>query len=229
MQILNSQLIRRTITKTHRKTRLNMKQNESNCVDVAHYIEYNHKDNKVFISDYRHKRNAVIDTALSITDNEINNCSLIVSGKSTEKFNSRVLHYNADVLTLNLNFSETISVNGGPGVILPLKWRWIYKATKAYLRMPYSASLWSLGLLALHNGRPVSVELNYSSTVPKYCYNLIIGETISDQIIGNALGKMTEFVASKYFRYNSSHWCYVKKIEKTKLNYSLLCIKVSFV
>ena len=199
------------------QTQLHMEQNESNIHDVAHYMEYRHTDNKVLISDSRHKRSMENDAAINITDNEkINNCILIVSTKSTEKFNSRVLHYKADVITLNLNFSKTIDVNRRPGVILPLKWRWVYKETGANLRMPYSAHLWSLGLLALHNGRPVNVGLSYSSSVPKYCYNLTIGERITDQIIGNALGKMTEFVASKYFRYNSSHWCYVKKIEENE-------------
>ena len=60
----------------------------------------------------------------------------------------------------------------------------------------------------------MNVDLTFSRGVSEYCYNLTIGDRVSDQIIGNALGKMTEFVASKYFQYNSSRWCYVRKTEE---------------
>ena len=101
----------------------------------------------------RQKRSMQNDISSDVTEEDkINECILLASKRSREKFNSRVLHYEADMIMLNLNFSQNIIVDGRPGVILPLKWRWVYTETTSYLRMPYSASLWSLGLLSLHNG-----------------------------------------------------------------------------
>ena len=43
---------------------------------------------------------------------------------------------------------------------------------------------------------------------------MVIGDVRSDVIIGKALGQMTKVITQKDHRYNSSHWCYMQKIEE---------------
>ena len=104
-------------------------------------------------------------------------------------------------------------MGGSSDSILPFKWRWVFRDTLQYLQMPYAAVVWSLGLLALHNGRPVDVQLEFSNDTHTSCRNanLTIGEDVSDKLIGNALADMTDAVAEEDGRYNTSHWCYMRK------------------
>ena len=80
--------------------------------------------------------------------------------------------------------------------------------------MPYAANVWSLGLLGIHNGKPIDIELDFSKDAGIHCRhkNLTIGEEVSDVIIGNALADMTDVVARDDGRYNTSNWCYMKKL-----------------
>ena len=147
-----------------------------------------------------------------LTKDEI--CLLQVHQNTTETFYSRVMYDKVDALSLNFKFSEDITVSAVPGLILSLQWRWVYQETLSYLRMPYAAVVWSLGLLYMHNGKPLDVYLYYPYNTPESCYSLSIGEETSDMIIGKALGQMTKVIAQKNHRYNSSHWCYMRKIEE---------------
>ena len=76
------------------------------------------------------------------------------------------------------------------------------------------ANIWSFGLLGLHNGKPIEVHIDFSKDANTSCRksNLTIGEEISDMLIGNALADMTSVLAEKDGRYNTSHWCYMRKL-----------------
>ena len=138
-------------------------------------------------------------------------CKLQVSQQSVIEFTDRVLYDKADVLILNLNISSDINVTWSKGVILPFQWRWVYMETYSYLRMPHAAIIYSLGLLLIHKFDPLVVQLSVD-TQSNYCHNmtLVIGETNSDTMIGKALGRMTNEIALKSYKYNSSHWCYIR-------------------
>ena len=80
--------------------------------------------------------------------------------------------------------------------------------------MRYAANVWSFGLLGLHNGKPIEVHTDFSKDANTSCRksNLTIGQEISDMLIGNALADMTYVLAEKDDRYNTSHWCYMRKL-----------------
>lgn len=137
-------------------------------------------------------------------------CRLQVSETSLNKFKKQIVYKKANIITLKLRFSNTVNVTWSSGVILPFSWRWVYKETEPYLRMPYSSVVWSLGLLYLHYKGPIEIELDYASNTTR-CSNITIGELESDLIIGRALGNMTQCVASKDIKYNTSKWCYMRK------------------
>lgn len=141
-------------------------------------------------------------------------CPLVVSQTSRDEFYQRVENDDATSLMLILNFSKSVNVIGQPDVILPLKWRWVFSDTKQYLKMPYPAIVWSQGLLALHNGHSVTVDLTLAREASPLCRNIsmVIGENIIDMMIGNALGSMTDVIADNNRRHNTSHWCYMKKL-----------------
>ena len=137
-------------------------------------------------------------------------CQLQISETSLNKFKKQIVYKKANIITLKLRFSNTVNVTWSSGVILPFSWRWVYKETEPYLRMPYSSVVWSLGLLYLHSKGPIDIELDYASNMTN-CRNITIGDIESDLIIGRALGNMTQCVASKDIKYNTSKWCYMRK------------------
>ena len=84
-------------------------------------------------------------------------CQLQVRQNTMEAFHARVMYDKVDALHLNFKFAEEIKLSTVPGLILPYQWRWVYQETLSYLRMPYAAVVWSLGLLYIHNGEPLDV------------------------------------------------------------------------
>ena len=215
-------LIRRLhpLWKIPKKYRENVK---TDYVDQNNIAQENDKvTDRIFPESREHnsrrKRSSKGD--LDIYESElINECSLYVKPESVKMFRRRVLYDRATALLLNLRLPADIHkhVIRSQDVILPLKWRWVYRDTLPYLQMPYAANVWSLGLLSLHSGREVNVELSYMNK-KKICqnYNWSIGDTITDKIIGNALGQMTtKVVAVNDLRYDTSHWCYMRKIPRT--------------
>ena len=90
-------------------------------------------------------------------------CQLVVSQRSKNNFKERVLYEDANSLLLKLRFSAIIKVRGSTDTILPIKWRWVFRDTLQYLHMPYAANVWSLGLLGIHNGKPIDIELGFST------------------------------------------------------------------
>ena len=163
----------------------------------------------------RKKRSVGLDTFYSETD-LLQKCSLSVSQASVDLFQTRVLHDGATSLILNLTFSNNINITASTGVILPFKWGWVFRETSQLLKMPYPARVWSLGLLALHTGQPINVELSFTNlTASRWCSNnhaWSIGDSLTNQVIGNALAKMTEVVAEDDPKYDTSHWCYIRRI-----------------
>lgn len=81
--------------------------------------------------------------------------------------------------------------------------------------MPYASFVWSFGLLYIHSAEPIDIELGLGN-VSCRCLNLTIGEKDSDLIIGNALGNMTKLIAMKDSRYNTSQWCYMRKMPQQR-------------
>ena len=138
-------------------------------------------------------------------------CNLKVSRRTVDIFNKQIIHEKANILTLRLKFSISMNVSWSSGVILPFEWRWVFKNTYSYLKMPYASFVWSFGLLYIHSAEPVDIELGLGN-VSGRCLNLTIGEKDSDLIIGNALGNMTKLIAMKDSRYNTSQWCYMRKM-----------------
>ena len=67
----------------------------------------------------------------------------------------------------------------------------------SYTRMPYAAVVWSLGLLHIHNSKPLDVHVYYPQDTPISCFSLTIGDIRSDKIIRNALGKMRKLLLGK--------------------------------
>ena len=97
-------------------------------------------------------------------------CQLQVNPNTSEAFHARVLYDKVDALSLNFNFAEDINVLVAPGIILPFQWKWVYQETMSYLRMPFAAVVWSLGLLYIHNGKPLYVHLYYPQDTPVFLF-----------------------------------------------------------
>lgn len=141
-------------------------------------------------------------------------CQLYVSPTSVQMFNKRVLYQHANFLTLKIKFSNGLNVTWLAGVILPMTWIWVYEDTKTILNMPHEAGVWSLGLLDLYHKGPVDVVITNGSEACKY-YLFSIGKNTTDAMIGDALANMTNDIALRELRYNTSSWCYMKRAKRS--------------
>ena len=122
------------------------------------------------------------------------------------------MKYKHNFVHLNLTFYN-VSVAEDEPVIMHWRWIWTYKGENGghqYLYLPGDYGYLSLGLLwSYTQTKPLAIEI-YSPNGGE-CGKLIVGKN-ADQIIGDALGNMTAFIASQYDIYNSSYWCYARRL-----------------
>ena len=139
-------------------------------------------------------------------------CQLNVTSSSTYNFSSEILKYKYNFVHLNLTFYN-VSVAEDEPVIMYWRWIWTYKGENGghqFLFLPGDYGYLSLGLLWSHTRtKPISIDIY--STNGGECGNLIVGKN-ADQIIGDALGNMTIGIASQDDLYNSSYWCYTRRL-----------------
>ena len=183
----------------------------SQTSDILHYrqsarTKYSVKEIKAKIIENTHTKS--------------NGCDLRVNPKSVDEFNKQVLYEKANLVTLRLRFPDSVNVSWADGVILPFEWRWVYRETISYLKMPYASFVWSIGLLYLHAKGPIDIDFHFVGSL-SLCQNLTIGTQTSDHLIGTAFGRMTQHIALKEMRYNTSKWCYQRKIPKHEYSVSI--------
>ena len=117
-----------------------------------------------------------------------------------------ILHYKYNFVYLELEFNN-FSITESGDVIEYKRWVWTYKGDNGgyqNLFLPTNSGYMSFGLLWTHTFvGPMRLTLSSSGT----CNNLISGNK-TDAMIGEALGDMTNKIASYDDVYNSSYWCY---------------------
>ena len=137
-------------------------------------------------------------------------CSLAVDGNSKNDFSMTVLKGKYNFVHLKLNFVN-FTVKEGKYVIDYKSWIWTYKGENGgyqYLYLPLSFGYLSFGLLWAYTlVDPITVEIQSNGT----CDNLTSGGD-ADVKIGEALGDMTEHIASVTDAYSRSYWCYTKRL-----------------
>ena len=98
-------------------------------------------------------------------------------------------------------------------VIMYKRWIWTYKGENGghqYLYPQGDYGYLSLGLSWSYT-RTKPLHIGIFSATGSECGNLVVGKN-ADQIIGDALGKTTIEIASQDDLYNSSHWCYTRRL-----------------
>ena len=153
--------------------------------------------------------NSYSDAVESMTSKK---CELYVTKESTVMFSTDVLKHKYNFVHLELQF-QNVTVGEDDPVILYNRWIWTYKGEKGghqYLFLPNDYGYLSLGLLRYYTpAKPMSI--NITTTEASQCGNLIVGKN-ADKKIGDALGKMTTQIASQDDIYNSSYWCYMRRL-----------------
>ena len=139
------------------------------------------------------------------------NCTLSVDKGSRYNFSEAVLKKKYNFVYLDLKF-EDFSVKEDDSVIAYTTWIWTYKGENGgyqYLYLPQSFGYLSFGLLWAYTlMEPMTLTIQSSGT----CNNLTSGND-ADIKLGEALGSMTEQIAAVNDMYNSSYWCYTKRIK----------------
>ena len=137
-------------------------------------------------------------------------CELHVN--SPELFSTEVLKKKYNFVYLNLSF-HNVSVMESESVIMYRRWIWTYKGENGgyqYLYLPGDFGYLSFKILwSYTHHKPMLIDI-----YPKdksTCGNLTVGKD-ADQKIGDALGSMTAQIASQYDMYNSSYWCYTRRL-----------------
>ena len=140
-------------------------------------------------------------------------CELAVRKGSEYNFSSLVLKHKYNFVHLKLTF-RNFNVAEDKLVILYNRWVWTYDGQDGgyqLLFLPNDYGYLSFGLLWSYTlVEPLSIEINGSGN----CNNLT-GGLNADQKIGDALGQMTSKIAAVDDMYNSSYWCYSKRIRLT--------------
>ena len=140
------------------------------------------------------------------------NCELKATNKSVETFSTEVLKHKYNFVHFNITFNG-VAIEEDDQVILYNRWIWTYKGENGgheYLFLPSDYGYLSLGLLwSYTHVKPMQIELEGD---PKYCTNLTGGNSDTDEKIGDALGNMTKRIASRDDLYNSSYWCYLRRL-----------------
>ena len=158
-------------------------------------------------------------------NNKANGCRLKVTDDSALRFAHRILYDKGSAFTLNLTFPSFTgdrNVTWKHGIVLPFQWVWVYQQTLAFLNMPRSASIWSLGLLDLYYEiGPLRIEIEPCNLCDCYNTKLEIGDNKTDHLIGQALGDMMRGLAMKHLQFNTSHWCYMNKASESNLSRAL--------
>ena len=144
------------------------------------------------------------------------NCILSISDESKYLFSSMILHYKYNFVYLKLEFNN-FSITESDDVIEYKRWVWTYWGGKGgyqNLLLPTNNGYLSFGLLWTHTFvGPMSLKLSGSGT----CNNLTSGKK-TDVMIGEALGDMTNEIASHKDIYNASYWCYHFRIKENGIN-----------
>ena len=138
------------------------------------------------------------------------NCTLRISDDSKHYFSSMILHNKYNFVYLKLEFNN-FSIVESEDVIEYKRWVWTYKGDKGgyqNLFLPINYGYLSFGLLWTHTFvGPMRLKLSSSVT----CNNLTSGNK-TDIMISEALGDMTNEIATHDDVYNSSYWCYHARI-----------------
>ena len=139
-------------------------------------------------------------------------CVLEVTRHSEEEFSKTVLKNKYEFVYLNLVFND-VNVNEGKAVISHTKWVWTFRGENGgseLLLLPIDFGYLSFGLLWSHTlVKPLDIHIQLKDN--SHCKNLTVGVD-ADQIIGDALGNMTKTIADVNDDYNSSYWCYYKRM-----------------
>ena len=139
------------------------------------------------------------------------NCTINISEHSKYNFSSMILRYKYNFVYLELEFNN-FSVVESDDVIQFKSWVWTYKGDEGgyqNLFLPSNYGYLSFGLLWTHTFvGPMPLKLSITGV----CNNLTSGNT-TDVMIGEALGNMTNDIATRHDKYNSSHWCHYVRIK----------------
>ena len=149
------------------------------------------------------------------------NCTLNISDESKNFFSSMILQNKYNFVYLKLEFNK-LSITESDDVIEYNRWVWTYRGDKGgyqNLLLPTNYGYLSFGLLWTHTFvGPMRLNLSSSGT----CNNLTRGNN-TDAMIGEALGDMTNEIATQDDVYNSSYWCYHFRIKKTGFINLFIC------
>ena len=157
--------------------------------------------------------NVIKNTARAINGTDLQtNCTLHIRDESKYFFSSMILHYKYNFVYLKLEFNN-FNIVESDDVIEYKRWVWTYWGGKGgyqNLLLPTNNGYLSFGLLWAHTFvGPMPLKLSGSGT----CNNLTSGKK-TDVMIGEALGDMTNDIASHKDVYNSSYWCYHFRIKE---------------
>ena len=168
-----------------------------------------HVEENVVNEHYEAKRKSVKGHATQLgPDRDNDGCRLKVADKSVVDFYNRILYNKSRAVTFNLTFTE-FNITAKNGTILPSVWIWVYQQTLTFLNMPPSATIWSLGLLAMYKEKALlEIEMQPENATSCNGTTLEIGEPVTDHMIGKALGNMMRDLAMEYMQYKTSNWCY---------------------
>ena len=139
-------------------------------------------------------------------------CELEVARKSELGFSKAVLKNKYNVVYFNINF-RGVDVSESDQVIMYTRWVWTYRGENGdseLLLLPIDFGYLSFGLLWTHTlVKPMDINIQLKNN--SHCGNLTVGRD-ADQIVGDALGNMTQRIAAVNDDYNSSYWCYYKRL-----------------
>ena len=139
-------------------------------------------------------------------------CKLRVTNESTNTFSTDILKHKYNFVHLSLNFNN-VTLQYDDQAIMYNRWIWTYEGENGghqYLFLPNDFGYLSFGILWSYT-RTNPIPIDIYATENSSCGILNVGRD-ADERIGEALGNMTKQIAAQNDMYNSSYWCYMRRV-----------------